>query len=524
MKKIVISFTVILLCFLFTECDDQLNLAPLGQLDENTYYQNEKDFEAASLSPYSTLLNLSWDQGGTGWFQGILYPDDDVVPGNNSNNDQEDFNWNPDNGQFSYLWQEFYKGIQRSNIILDRLPLATGFADEANKPRFEAEAKFIRAYFHFLLAINFGTPPVSASRITTIEDARKPNSEPGEIWDLVASDLEFAKANLPATWNAQNLGRATSGAAAALLGKVYLYRAQWQNDNSYYTKAAAEFTSLIGKYTLIPSYGDNFSISSENNAESIFEIQFSRGDFNPWLPTDFGLEDDQNVGAAGTGRLIFWRPSCNAGNCAPDANGLGYGNVHVTQEMQDEFEPNDPRRVESIYLDGDDFNGTPYSSLWSVTGSTPSKYIKGEDLNFRFPLNWSGNNDRIIRYADVLLMLAEAKLLGSNDVSGAATLINQVRRRADPSGLILADRDAGSTKDQMVDFLMHERRVELAFEGHRYFDLVRWHRAGLIDIDADIDFGRGAANTNWKPKYLIKPIPQSELDLNSNLNQNPEYL
>ena len=127
MKKFVISFVVALLCLVFTECDNQLDLKPLGQLDENIYYQTEKDFEAASLSPYSTILNLYYDQNGRGWYQGILYPDDDVVPRNNENNDQEDFNWNPDNGQFSYLWETFYKGIQRSNIILERLPLAKNF-------------------------------------------------------------------------------------------------------------------------------------------------------------------------------------------------------------------------------------------------------------------------------------------------------------------------------------------------------------------------------------------------------------
>ena len=492
MKKIIISFIVVLLCFLFTECDKQLDLKPLGQLDENIYYQTEKDFEAASLSPYSTILNLYYDQGGLGWYQGILFPDDDVTADSNSPNDQEDFNWNPDNGQFGYLWETFYKGVQRANIILERLPLAKNFVDVKNKARFEAEAKFIRAYFNFLLAINFGNPPISEKRVETIEGARLANSKPGEIWNFVISDLIFAKQNLAASWDSKNTGRATRGAATALLGKVYLYRAQWEKDNSYYAKAAEEFTSLVGKYSLIPNYAENFGASSENNAESVFEIQFTRGDFNPWLPTDAGLEGDENVGAAGTARLIFWRPACFNGNCAPGANGLGYGQVHVTKKMQTAFEPNDPRRAASVYLNGDDFNGTPYSSQWSVTGSTPAKYVKQDNLDFRFPLNISENNDRIIRYADVLLMLAEAKLLGSNDVAGAAALINQVRRRADPSGAILPNRPT-TTPAQMLTFLMQERRVELAFEGHRYFDLVRWHRAGLINIKTDIDFGRGAA-------------------------------
>lgn len=523
MSILVISFSLI-----FTDCNDQLDLKPLGQLDESTYYQTEKDFEAASLSPYSTLLNLYYDQSGLGWYQAVLFPDDDVQPPHNSNNDQEDFNWNTNNGQFYYLWKEFYKGIQRANVIIDRLPEAKGFADESKKLRFEAEARFLRAYFHFLLAINFGNAPVSMEYIASLEESRKPNSQPGEIWNAVITDLEFAQSNLPESWNANNVGRATSGAATALLGKTYLYRAQWEGNDADYDNAITEFNKLIGKYSLIPNYGNNFSINAENNAESVFEIQFTRGDFNPWLPTDFALAEDQNIGAAGTGRLVFWRPACGpAGNtaCAPGANGLGYGQVHVTSTLQAEYETNDPRRAETIYIDGDVFaDGQNFSSTWSVTGSTPAKYVKQEDLAFRFPLNWSGNNDRIIRYADVLLMLAEARLLGNADVAGAASLINQVRRRADPGGTILPDRPAGATVDEMFDFLMHERRIELALEGHRYFDLVRWHRAGLIDIATDIDFGRTTPNQRWSTKNLVKPIPQRELDLNQNLQQHPEYL
>ncbi len=183
----------------------------------------------------------------------------------------------------------------------------------------------------------------------------------------------------------------------------------------------------------------------------------------------------------------------------------------------------DPRRPETIFLEGDDFNGAPYQAAWSITGSTPAKYVKQENLEFRFPLNISTDNERVIRYSDVLLMLAEAKLLGSNDITGAATLVNLVRRRADPSGVILADRSGAVSKDQLFKWLMHERRIELAFEGHRYNDLVRWHRATLINIKTDINFGRATANTSWDPKHLIKPIPQRDRDLDANLQQNPGY-
>jgi hypothetical protein len=522
-----ISILSVLCLLTFTECETQLDLKPLGQLTNETFYQTESDFEAASLSPYSTLLNYYYDQGGQGWYQGVLYPDDDVVPGNNSANEQEDFNWTPNNGQFRYLWEQTYKGIMRSNVIIDQLPKAARFADASQKARFEAEARFLRAYFNFFLAINFGNAPIIEKPVTSLAESRVANSQPGQLWDLAISDLQFAKKNLPASWNDKNTGRATSGAATALLGKVYLYRAQWDKNPSLYSNAVNEFNEVVnsGKYSLVSKFDDNFSPETENNKESVFEIQFTPGDFNPWLPTDFGLAEDQNIGSAGTARLIFWRVACGPGNvCAPGANGLGYGSVHITLPLQNEFEPNDPRRPSTIYAEGDPFtDDAKFKAAWSVTGSTPAKYVKQEDLSFRFPLNRSINNDRIIRYADVLLMLAEAKLLGSGDVAGAASLITQVRRRADPTGAVLPDVPASLSATDMFKRLQHERRIELALEGHRYNDLVRWHRAGLINIKTDIDFGRAPANQNWSEKNLLKPIPQSELDLNGNLQQNPNY-
>ncbi len=515
-------------------CEDPLDLAPLGELNSETFYNSEKDFEAASLAPYSTLLNLYFDQGGSGWFQPQLIPDDDVRNplGSNSN---EEFVWLATNGNFESVWNNSYVGIMRANVILDRLPEAKGFANESSKPRFEAEARFIRAYFYFVLARNFGNVPLVKEVVTSVSESRIGNSQPGEVWDFIEEDLEFAKANLPGEWDDANVGRATKWAAAALLGKVELYRAQWENNQSKYTEAIAHLNEVVnsGQFQLMNDYGDNFREATENNAESIFEIQMTRGDFNPWLPTDFGLEGNQNVGAAGTGRKIFTGAACGPlGDCAPGANGAGYGSVHITEPLQNEFEENDPRIYYTFYREGEDYAGTPFNPAWSVTGATPAKYIRPFTTN-DFPPNVSTNNERVIRYSDVLLMLAEAELLGNGNVARAAELINRVRERARnnyqivngepaPEGL-LPDRPAGASADQMVEWLMHERRVELALEVHRYDDLVRWHRAGLINIAQDIDFGNTIANQNWQEKHLLKPIPQRELDNNPNLTQNPGY-
>ncbi len=518
---------------MFAKCDDKLDLGPVGELTSQTFYQTEKDFEAASLSPYSTILNYYYDQNGQGWFQGMLYPDDDVR-NPQGNNNQEEFNWLPNNSHFSYLWNEAYKGIMRSNVILARLPEAQNFSDEANKLRFEAEAKFIRAYFYFILVRNFGSPPLVTTVIENIDDSRIGNSQPGEIWNLIEEDLKFAKANLPGEWGNANKGRATSYAAQALLGKALLFRAQWENNTAKYDEAIAELNGVVtsGEFSLVDNFGDNFNEATENNQESIFEIQMTRGDFNPWLPTDFGLGQNQNVGAAGTGRKIFTGAGCHNGECAPGANSFGYGQVHITSSLQNEFEANDPRIYNTMYKQGDAYADSTFQSAWSITGATPSKYIR-PFIPEGFPPNISTNNERVLRYADVLLMLAEAELLGNDNVARAAELINMVRDRAlknheivygtpAPAGT-LPPRLDNVSKEQMFDWLMHERRVELALEVHRYDDLVRWHRAEFIDISTDIDFGNTLANQNWNEKHLLKPIPQGELDNNQNLNQNPDY-
>jgi hypothetical protein len=288
---------------------------------------------------------------------------------------------------------------------------------------------------------------------------------------------------------------------------------------------------VVGKHALEANYGDNFVESKENNRESVFEIQMTRGDFNPWLPADHV----SNQGAAGSARVIVSAASCGPTNaCAPGANSFGYGILHVTTGLQAEFEPGDPRRYYTFYARGDDYAGKPFDPAWSVTGATPAKYLRPFKAE-GFPPNITTNNERVIRYADVLLMLAEAELLGNGNVARAAQLVNEVRARARrsypaanagaaaPAGLLPDVPAAGAPQAWFRQHLTHERRVELALETHRYDDLVRWHRAGLINIKTDIDFGNTAANANWKEAHLLKPIPQTELDVNSSLAQNPGY-
>lgn len=518
-----------LLVLSLTMCsEDVLDKQPLGTLTTETFYKTEKDFDAATLAPYSTMLNLTYEQFGAGLWNGFLKPDDDVQH-RDPNDAMDVFNWTPTNNNFGWVWSNAYKGIARANIILDQLPKADKFADPSKKPRYEAEAKFMRAWWYFLLATNWGDVPVLTTVPQSIEETQVGNSKPGEVWDLIESDLKFAAQNLPASYGSEK-GRANKWTAAALLGKVQVYRAQWFNLPAKYQDAITNLTAVVngGAYSLTANYGDNFSETKENNQESLFEVQDTEGDnINSWGTTDTG-------GRAGHAWTIYVSPSCfygSGGGCAPKSWGEGYGQIDITPSLFAEFEPGDPRRYYTMYSQGEDYGGTVYSSTWSRTGHTPAKYNRPWDPN-RFPNNWSQNNLRLIRYADVLLFLAEAKLLGNNDVAGAAALVNQVRARAASSPV---PAEAGITPNlpavssalsvaAMHAALRHERRVEFATEwDYRYEDLVRWHRAGLITLPSAVSFGYPESNANWKPTYLLKPVPQSELDLNPNLKQNPGY-
>jgi starch-binding outer membrane protein, SusD/RagB family len=540
MTRILFSIRLPLGVALALAACDILDTEPLGTLTDQTFYQTEKDFDAATLASYSTMLNLTYEQNGLGWWNGFLQPDDNVQY-RDPNGENDVFNWSATDVDFTWVWATAYKGVMRANVVLDQLPKATKFADPTKKPRYEAEAKFMRAWWYFLLARNWGDVPIVTSVPTSIAATQVGNSQPGEVWDLMESDLEFAAQNLPQNYGSEK-GRATSFTALALLGKVELYRAQWRNQPAKYAEAITHLTAAAaGPFTLVPDYRDNFREQTENNSESLFEVQATAGDnINAWGATDLG-------GAAGHAWTIYVSPSCyygTGGGCAPRAWGHGYGQIDITPSLASEFEPGDPRGAATMYSTGEDYGGVAYQMrtdtsppqpvLWSRTGHTPAKYDRPFDPN-RFPNNLSTNNLRLIRLADVLLLLAEANLLGNNDVPGAAALVNRVRARAratyrivnnttDTTGVLPDVPTTGTPTTWFRTYLAHERRVELALEdSYRYDDLVRWHRAGLITLPNDVAFGFPESNTNWQPRNLLKPVPQRELDVNPNLRQNTGY-
>ncbi|HEX6923833.1 MAG TPA: RagB/SusD family nutrient uptake outer membrane protein [Longimicrobiaceae bacterium] len=580
-KRVALGVVVPVACALvLARCDGLLDTQPFGSLNTGTFYKTAGDFEAATIGAYSTLQNLTYSGRDQSIFEQMLLPDDDTrAPGSD---EDSDFSWTPTNNSIGYIWDVSYRGILRANLILQQLELTDQLTPE-EIARFSGEAKFVRAYFNFILARMFGTPPVVTQVASSIEETRLANSQPGEIWDLIEADLEDAITGL-AGLDLED-GRASEWAARALLGKVELYRAQWFNQPEKYAEAEQHLQEVVnsGQFSLVP-YKDNFDYRTENNAESLFELQASFGtDINGWAATD----ENGGGASAGTGRPLATGAGGFNGVNAPGGFDWGDGGIIMTRTFVDFFERydsatvtvpgtgqqvkvvvRDPRAYWTFYSTGEQYGRAcdgqqpvPYNFVWgcqganvnateaaswSVTGHTPAKYIRpyenyagGQMLN----QSVSQNNERLIRYADVLLLLAEAKILGSGDLAGAAALINQVRARARDAwdsayGAASADADlyASFTKpanllpdvvpvsqEQMFEALMYERRAELSLEFSRFADLVRWLRAGLIDR-SDIDFGDDTANSRFNPEvHLLRPIPLGEMDLNPNLQQNPGY-
>jgi starch-binding outer membrane protein, SusD/RagB family len=483
-NKAILLFSISIL--LFASCKKFLSVDPPYAQDAENYFQTPEDFERALTGAYDML------QGSfVSFWIGEIASDNAIAGGESVNDSQglhqiDNMTHGGVNNELRNIMRWNYTGITRVNYIMEN----KDNIDFPGKEHMLAEAKFLRAYYYFELVKFFGDVPLIIDKRIGIEEARQfPRTPKAEVYAQIEQDLISAASVLNPV--ALQKGRATKGAAQALLGKVYLYQ-------NKFTEAASIFDEIrnSGLYSLITDYSQLFSASNENNSETVFDIQYS------------GLE------GGGYGCLI-----CLEGNAAPGFQGIrqytgpvyGDGNSYnlPTQELYNAFSPIDPRRGHTI-LDIEAFIAAqtdPSSITYAIgagghTGYYNNKYIKrqGEiglpDNDLTSPVNY-----RVIRYADVLLMAAEAHFhLGNNQT--AQQLVNQVRVRAGVPGIPV----------QSLNDIYKERRFELSGEGHRFFDLVRTGQAAQF-IDG---FVTG--------KHELFPIPQVEIDLaGGNWQQNSGY-
>jgi len=496
---------------LVASCNKEtLELNNPNRITTATFWQNESDVNSAFGATYALLRDIN---GGYWGVRGVELSngrgDDFFIRNDVSYLYQlSTFTNTPDNAASTSLWNVSYQDIFRANQIIENVPKVPGL--EADKQAlYIAEAKFLRGLNYFNLVTNFGDVPLKLTVPISKDDYFTAKSPEADVWKQVIQDFSDAAASLPVAWSAEWKGRATKGAALGFLGKSYLYTKDWANAET----TLKQLTTSPFAYQLMPNYGDNFLQTTENNLESVFEIQVQDvGGNNPWS----GENSNQAIGVT------------TAQEFAP-AEVAGWFEVSPTDKLFNEFEKEktttgdlDPRMYATLVWDypGCTFYNRPFSDFTLLFGYKSmfkkyQNYMQNDELTGTSGVAdySSSNNERAMRYADVLLMLAEA-LTEQNKASEAYQYINVIRNRAK-----LADLTPGFTQDQMMAEIRHQRMIEFAREGFRFYDLQRW---GLLqqEITNSDKIGKEFFVTK---KHDFFPIPQSEIESNPQMVQNPNW-
>lgn len=492
-----INFRLLIICcipFFFTFCGEEFVTKEFknGVVDEN-FFQNSVHAEQALTAVYDIISEKGLYREAINVLGDA--PSDDINELTGDNGDYgtyfraaSDFRWNPSNNFSTARWYDAYKGVFRANILLEKLPEIE--MDGGLKARYEGEAKFLRALYYFNLVVAFGDVPFVTTVLSRDEYSELARTDRSVIFAQMESDLEDAAAVLPVDAG-DPVGRATKGAANGLLSRIYLYQDKWQNAAS-----AAQAVISQGTYELVSSedYVNLFNGNLENSVESIMEFQavgLAPGFWN----------NSENFFS------IHWSPVIGWANWFSPSVG-----------SYEQFEDGDIRRKASVLLvgvDPPDMIDTDGDGVQEVfpSGNMRTTYFndascrkwlpEGKDMaqaaNSNFDVNF-----HIIRYAEVLLNHAEAENELGN-ASSALASVNQLRVRAQVPEL--TETDQGALRQLIRD----ERRRELLFEGHRYFDLHRWRIAADVLGPLGYQVGR---HEYW-------PIPTAELDLMPNLTQYP---
>jgi len=409
----------------------------------------------------------------------------------------------PSTTQSSNIFKSLYVGIFRANQVIHYADQMTE-VDEAAKRTLVAEAKFLRGLSYFILAIEFGDVPIVTNMITDQSEYFTSKSTQEEVYNQAISDLQEAKTSLPVKYSSDKTGRATKGAAIAFLGKTYLYTEQWD-------KAEQEFRLLTDNegeygYGLLENYAHLFDGNHENNMEGVFEIQFS-------------LEGGPDIWTSNPAMKV--RSTTMAQELAPGEVG-GWFELIPTKVLLNAFLKEKTK--------DDEFDPRALATLaWNYPGCVYYTYDFAEKFGTdavwpRKNQNWwnkdegdwkSTLNEYAMRYADVLLMLAEAYTM-QNKVSQAAPLVHRIRERAQLTDL--SSTMSTWSRDQMMQEIMHQRNIEFAREGMRFYDLRRWGTLEQVIKESQVE-----GYANYSSRYNYYPIPEQELNNNPNITQNDAW-
>lgn len=475
MKQFII-FTLIA-SLVFSSCEDFLTEEVRGQQNLDTYFQSEEECESFITGCYQAITFGGWWNINTVWLLSEMCSDDGWM--GNTTQSQSDYislahyqGNGQSNGAISNFWQYRYKGILRCNVAIERISQSP-MADEAKRDRMVAEARFLRGYFYFELVRNFGGVPLITGFLMPDEVAGITRSSEEEVYKFIEDDLKAAGDVLPqkSEYLATDMGRATRGAALGLLGKVYLYQSKWQDAHDVLKTVIDE-----GEYELMDNFGDVWSVDHNNNAESLFEVQYmydgtyalggaltvitgarnGPGDGWSWGQPTANLEQAY-IDAGDTERLRWTIIKTGCTEIAGEDNFAPFvensKNMSKYQEYLDKYgwDPEcyiiDPAQHKSARIVRKYF--VPYDKRPEVYNID------------KIPLD-----HRILRYADVLLMYAEACNELGDDAS-ARTALNQVRKRVNLA-------DVTSSGNDLRKAIRLERRLELAWEQNRLYDIRRW--------------------------------------------------
>ncbi len=492
--KTKITISIILMAFLLITagCEDFLQKDPQGELTQEAFPVTASDALLATNAVYSTIRNWAYHSGG--------YPimdimSDDAHKGSNPNDQlptigpYDKFTYTTTQDGLDRWWSALYEGIKRANVVIEKVPSIDMNTDLRN--RCVAEASFLRGLYYFDLVRAFGGVP----KVTvTTPPTKVPRSTAAEIYDLIIADLGYAIANLPdkSAYGPDDAGRATKGAAKSLLAKVYIFKKDFVNAEKYALEVI-----ISDEYDLEPVFADANGKLGEHGVESVFEVGAMEVD---------GAGGNQYANTQGV------RGSPNR----------GWGFNRPSLDLRASFESGDPRLEATIIDLGEVLDGV----LILGDGTTPDEtlddggnVIEVECYNQKiwYPGNTTttqwGHNRRLIRYADVLLIAAEA-LNENNKPDDALLYLNEVRRRARQGNNSILPDITETNKGPLRDIIIEERRNELALEGHRFWDLVRTNKAA--PVLGPLGFIAG--------KHELFPIPQNEIDISQgSLEQNPNW-
>ncbi|RNC65991.1 RagB/SusD family nutrient uptake outer membrane protein [Proteiniphilum sp. X52] len=526
----------------FSACSDFLVEDVRGQENLDTYFQSENDAESFLTGCYNAITYHGWWQVENFWILTDMCSDDLWM--GNTTQDQSGYislahyqGVGQSNGTISNFWQYRYKGILRCNIAIERIPEAP-IRDERKKERFIAEAKFLRAYFYFELVKNFGDVPIIQGFLLPEEVSGITRSSTENVYALIEQDLTDAANVLPqrSEYGADDMGRATRGAALGMLGKAFLYQNKFAEARDILKTVINE-----GEYKLMTDFGDVWSIDAENNEESLFEVQ-NMYDETYELGGSLSIVTGNRSGGDQDG-WAWGLPTANLENAFIEAGDterlrwtiIKHGATEIAGENQfdqlitaqgnqngDGTYCIDPAKHKSARVN---------RKFWLPFTKRPANYNQP-----RVPLN-----HRILRYADILLMYAEACNETGDDAT-ARNALNQVRDRVNLGAVTLSG-------NELRNAIRAERRLELACENHRLYDIRRWTDDNGKKMIANIMGVNGSFvqwNTSettadpyeWENQYepsnkgitfnenrdLLFPIPLYEITMsNGSITQNPGW-